>query len=357
MRAIDDGLDAWQGRRVLLTGHTGFKGAWLALLLADLGAEVTGLALAPEHPDGIYVRCRVDELLDHHAVDVRDTAAVSDLIARARPDVVLHLAAQSLVTRGFRDPVHTFDVNVTGTASVLSACASASARPVAILVITSDKVYANDGSGRCLVESDGIGSSDPYSSSKAASELVVESWRHSFFADGSPAVATARAGNVFGGGDQAEGRLLPDIYRALTSGVPVQVRNPEAVRPWQFVLEPLTGYLLYVDRLIAGGAFPPTLNFGPDATDAAPVRDVVAAVIDHWGAGSWRTTNERPGPEAARLRLDASLARETLGWRPRLELSVALAWTTEWYRQAASGGDCRALTLDQIGTYRELTTE
>jgi CDP-glucose 4,6-dehydratase len=353
MREINVGLGAWRGRRVVVTGHTGFKGAWLALLLADLGAEVTGLALAPEYEDGIYVRCRVNELIDHRAVDVRDTDAVIRLIAQARPDVVLHLAAQSLVTRSFRDPVHTYNVNVIGTASVLAACAASG--PAAVLVVTSDKVYANDGSGRPFVETDRMGGGDPYSSSKAASELVVESWRHSFFAGIGPALATARAGNVIGGGDQAEGRLLPDIYRALASGVPVAVRNPDAVRPWQFVLEPLVGYLRYVDCLIDGGDFPRALNFGPDPGSARPVRDVVETVLHQWGGGSWVPTDERPGPEAALLLLDIAQAEQSLGWRPLLGLSTALAWTTEWYRLAALGGDCRALTLEQIGKYREMT--
>jgi CDP-glucose 4,6-dehydratase len=352
MRTYDDGLGAWRGRRVLITGHTGFKGAWLALLLADLGAEVTGLALAPEYPEGIYVRCRVDESIEHHCVDVRDATAVARLIARAQPDVVLHLAAQSLVIRSFRDPVSTYDVNVVGTASVLAACATAG--PAAVIVVTSDKVYANDGSGRPFVESDRLGGGDPYSSSKAATELVVESWRRSFFADTGPVLATARAGNVIGGGDQAEGRLLPDIYRALASGVPVEVRNPDSVRPWQFVLEPLVGYLRYADRLIDGGDVPRALNFGPDTKDARRVRNVVDAVLQHWGGGSWAATDERPGPEAPVLLLDASMARRSLGWRPLLRLSTALEWTTDWYRLAAAGGDCRALTLEQIGKYREM---
>ena len=348
----DDGLGAWRGRRVLVTGHTGFKGAWLALLLAELGAEVTGLALAPEHPDGLYARCGVDEHVDHHTVDVRDADSVARVVARARPDVVLHLAAQSLVPRSFRDPVRTYAVNVVGTASLLSACAASG--PAAVLVVTSDKVYANDGSGRPFVESDPLGGGDPYSSSKAATEIVVQSWRHSFFADGGPQVATARAGNVIGGGDQAEGRLLPDVYRALTAGVPVAVRNPSAVRPWQFVLEPLVGYLRYTDRLANGDDVPGALNFGPDAAGAWPVHDVVDKVVEQWGDGSWAATDDRPGPEAGMLALDASLARRSLGWRPMLGLTTALAWTSEWYRLAAAGGDCRGLTLEQIRRYRDM---
>jgi CDP-glucose 4,6-dehydratase len=348
----DDELGAWRGRRVLVTGHTGFKGAWLALLLAELGAEVTGLARDPEHAEGLYVRCGVGEYVDHHAVDVLDAEAVARVVAGARPEVVLHLAAQSLVPRSFRDPVGTFAVNVVGTASVLAACAASG--PSAVLVVTSDKVYANDGSGRPFRESDPLGGGDPYSSSKAAAELVVQSWRHSFFADGGPRVATARAGNVIGGGDQAEGRLLPDVYRALTSGVPVAVRSPTAVRPWQFVLEPLVGYLRYADRLVNGDEVPGALNFGPAPAAAWPVHDVVDTVVDQWGAGSWVTTDARPGPEAGLLALDASLAQRSIGWLPQLDLTRSLTWTTEWYRLAAAGGDCRGLALDQIRRYLDL---
>ncbi|MDP9074843.1 MAG: CDP-glucose 4,6-dehydratase [Actinomycetota bacterium] len=350
MIGSDDGLGAWAGRRVLVTGHTGFKGSWLALMLAELGAEVTGLALVPEQLNGHYHRCRVDERIEHHTIDIRDADAVAKLVDQVRPDVVLHLAAQSLVLRGFRDPVTTFDVNVVGTASVLAACQVS--RPAAVLVVTSDKVYANDGSGRFFVEADRLGGGDPYSSSKAATELVVESWRHSFGRTGGPAMATARAGNVIGGGDQAEGRLLPDAYRSLISGVPVPVRNPDAVRPWQFVLEPLSGYLRYADRLVAGAEVPNALNFGPDIADARPVREVLDIVFELWGSGSWEATAHSCGPEAGILHLDASLARRALGWRPRLDLRQALAWTTEWYRVAADGGDCRALALQQIREYR-----
>jgi len=351
MSEVDDGLGVWRGRRVLVTGHTGFKGAWLSLLLTELGARVTGLALAPEHPEGLFVRCGVGDRIDHNIVDVRDTDAVARVISRAAPDVVLHLAAQALVPRSFRDPVGTYDVNVVGTASLLSSCAVHGRATV--LVATSDKVYANDGSGRPFVESDPLGGGDPYSSSKAATELVVQSWRRSFQTRGGPALATARAGNVIGGGDRAEGRLIPDIYRALAAGVPVPVRNPDAVRPWQFVLEPLVGYLLYADQLLRGREVPCSLNFGPGAGDARPVREVVDTVLGQWGGGSWVPTEERPGPEAGVLVLDASLAQQSLGWRPRLDLTTALAWTTEWYRLAAAGGDCRTLTLEQIGRYRE----
>jgi CDP-glucose 4,6-dehydratase len=266
--------------------------------------------------------------------------------------VVIHLAAQSLVGRGFREPLRTYDVNVLGTAAVLAACAPPG--PIAVLVVTSDKVYANDESGRAFVESDRLGGGDPYSSSKAAAEILVDSWRESFFANTGPTVATARAGNVVGGGDQAEGRLLPDIYRALTAHVPVCVRHPRAVRPWQFVLEPLVGYLQYADHMIRDGDVPAALNFGPDTADARKVCEVADLVVEQWGSGSWFPDVEPSGREAGLLALDASLAQRSIGWRPRLDLTTALAWTTEWYRLASLDGDCLALTLDQINRYREL---
>jgi CDP-glucose 4,6-dehydratase len=352
MSDIDDRLDGWRGRRVVVTGDTGFKGAWLAMLLAELGSEVVGLSLPPEHDDGLYVRCGVGERVEHHDVDIRQTADVTRVMAGARPEVVFHLAAQALVPRSFREPVRTYDVNVVGTASVLAACAEAG--PAAVVVITSDKVYENDGSGRPFVESDRLGGGDPYSASKAAAELVVASWRKSFASAGGPRLVTARAGNVIGGGDQADGRLLPDVFRALSAGVPVRLRNPDAVRPWQFVLEPVFGYLRYADRLLDGSEVPSALNFGPDVADAGQVRMVVETILEQWGSGSWTPTDERPGPEAPFLTLDASLARESLGWAPRLDLASALAWTMEWYRHASEGGDCRALTMDQMRRYREM---
>jgi CDP-glucose 4,6-dehydratase len=355
-----DPLATWRGRRVLVTGHTGFKGAWLSLLLSELGADVTGVGLAPEHLDCAYLRARVNERVTNHVLDVRDTDRMARVIVDSRPDAIFHLAAQALVPRGYRDPVETYDINVMGTASLLAACersgvfgADSSGRRVAVLVVTSDKVYANDGSGRAFVESDPLGGADPYSSSKAAAELFVESWRYRLGAD-EACLATARAGNVIGGGDQAEGRLLPDAYRALLAGRPVAVRNPNAVRPWQFVLEPLVGYLCYADRLLAGDSVPRSLNFGPDAAAARPVHEVLSMLVEQWGSGSWVPTDVRPGPEAKFLSLDASLASRSLGWRPRLDLAEALSWTTEWYRAAAEDGDCVSLAVDQIKRYRYL---
>jgi CDP-glucose 4,6-dehydratase len=348
--------EQWRGRRVLVTGDTGFKGGWLALWLLELGAEVVGLGLEPEHPDGVFRRSGLHARLRHHTIDLGDRQGLAAVVADTAPEVVFHLAAQALVPRSYKDPVGTFAVNVVGTASLLAACASCPS-VAAVVVATSDKVYANNGGGRAFVESDRLGGGDPYSASKAATELVVESWRHSFFTAGRPRVATARAGNVIGGGDQAEGRLLPDLYRSLIDGVPVPIRHPEAVRPWQFVLEPLAGYLRYGSLLLDGGPdFPPSLNFGPaaEATGAASVGHLARAVIEAWGTGSWTPTDDRPGPEAHRLLLDAHRAAEVLGWQCRLDLPTALDWTTEWYLCAAEGGDCEKLCLDQIERYQAL---
>ena len=352
----------YSGTRVVVTGHTGFKGAWLSLALAELGADVTGVALPAEDADGMFLMGGVGAQVDSHHIDIRDGQALARLFAEVQPEVVFHLAAQSLVPASFSDPVETFDVNVTGTAALLAACASASALR-SVVVITSDKVYENNGAGKVFVESDRLGAGDPYSASKAAAELVVASWRHSFLSvDGGPrfSLGAARAGNVIGGGDRAEARIVPDVVRALATDAAVLVRNPNSVRPWQFVLEPVLGYLLYAAALAdnehaswPGGTspVPHELNFGPDAVSTSTVSALVDRFIDQWGRGSWAGTDERPGPEAAVLLLDSSEARRSLGWRSLLDLDSVIRRTVDWYRCAATTGDCRELSRRQLHDY------
>ncbi|HVF75633.1 MAG TPA: CDP-glucose 4,6-dehydratase [Acidimicrobiales bacterium] len=350
------GADAsfWRSRRVLVTGHTGFKGAWLALWLEHLGASVTGLALPPETPDGIFGLLGSWDGLDSRIIDLRDADAVIAAVADTDPDVVLHLGAQALVRRGYADPVGTYDTNVMGTAHVLRGVEAAPAVK-AVVVVTSDKVYANDGAGRPFTESDPLGHGDPYSNSKACTELLVASWRASFLGPKGVPVATARAGNVVGGGDVAEDRLVPDALRALAAADVLRLRNPDAVRPWQHVLEPLAGYLLLAQRLVEGDqAVPDAVNFGPDEESCRSVSDVVQKVFELTGTGKWEHEGGEQPPEATLLRLDSSLARERLGWRPRLDLDDTLAWTVDWWRAQREGADMRAFSLAQIATFEEL---
>ena len=345
--------DWWRGRRVLVTGHTGFKGAWLSLWLAELGAEVSGLALAAEDPAATFDALGRFPGPDGAPIDLRDAAAVARRVAETDPQVILHLGAQALVRRAYADPPATWAVNVVGTANLLQAARTAPSLE-AVVVVTTDKVYANAGDGRPFTEDDRLGSHDPYSSSKAATELVVDSWRHSFFGDGAVGLATARAGNVIGGGDRGEDRLLPDVWRALEADEPVPLRYPQATRPWQFVLEPLLGYLLYAERLAGGDHLPAALNFGPEVAGCVPVADMVERVFELWGGGRWVQVGEPQPAEAATLQLDASLAGATLGWHPRLDLDTALAWTVDWWRAAADGGDLRDLARRQIAAYSRL---
>lgn len=340
----------WAGRRVLVTGHTGFKGAWLTGFLERLGARVTGLALPPE-PDGAFEALAPGWSADSHIVDVRDRAGVARVVARSSPEVVFHLAAQALVPRGFADPTGTYETNVLGTAHVLEAAAACPAVAV-VLVVTSDKVYENDGAGRPFTESDRLGGRDPYSSSKACAELVVRAWRDSLLPGGRPAVGVARAGNAVGGGDTAGDRLLPDVFRALRAGRAVRLRHPEGRRPWQFVLEPLAGYLAYAEGLAGQpGRMPPALNFGPDPATCVTVREVVDQVFQLWGGGAW-VPGDGVGPEPQALALDSSLARQVLGWCPRLDLGTALRWTCEWARCQHEEGELGALFADQVARYQ-----
>ena len=336
----------WQGRRVWLTGHTGFKGAWLALWLQSLGAEVYGFSADKVGEPSLYEVANVAEgMAGEVRGDIRSKSEARAAIVRARPDVVFHLAAQSLVRRGLEKPVETFTTNVGGTAKVLEAL-RATADPAAIVVVTSDKCYRNDGTGHQFREDDPLGGDDPYSASKAGQEHVAQAFR----AMRMP-IATVRAGNVIGGGDWAPHRLLADCMRAALRDEAVVVRAPEAVRPWQHVLGPLDGYLLVAETLLDGAA-PTAWNFGPE--DAAPVGWVVQQVADRWPGG----LVVEPAPagaatgEAPLLRLDATRARNELGWTPQWDLDAALDATVAWYGAYRAGADMRAETLAQIAAYR-----
>jgi CDP-glucose 4,6-dehydratase len=348
----------WRGRRVLITGHTGFKGAWMSLWLEGLGAEVTGYALPPAGESNLWsiVAASAHAGFAPHSViaDIRDAERVGEAVARADPQIVIHLAAQALVRESYRDPLGTYATNVMGTAALLQACRSLR-RLECVVVVTSDKVYENHGEGRAFHERDRLGGHDPYSNSKACAELVTASFRDSFFADGPP-IATARAGNVIGGGDWSEDRLIPDCVRALKSGQAVNLRYPDAVRPWQHVLEPLSGYLALAQALAtAPKKTPRAVNFGPDPASFCTVREVVDALGARFkGKPGWvRDPSPQPA-EAKALTLSSELAGHALGWRPRLDIGASLSWTADWYLAHSAGENMAAFSEAQIARYLEL---
>lgn len=346
--------DFWRGKRVLLTGHTGFKGAWLALWLRALGAEVTGLGLAPVTVPNLFTLARVREAVAaHHLCDIRDAAATADVVRAAQPEIVLHLAAQALVRASYRAPVETFATNVMGTAHVLDALRGL-AGVRAVVVVTTDKVYANREWPYPYREDDALGGHDPYSASKAACEIVADSYRASFLAAQGVALARARAGNVIGGGDWAEDRLIPDAVRAWASGQPLVIRRPDAVRPWQHVLEPLCGYLVLAEKIHTDPALAAAYNFGPDAAEAATVRDVVHSAQAAFGRGETQFDATHQGPhEAGWLALETARARHALGVRPRWNLDASVRRTMAWYRAQAEGADALTLCLADIRDFTE----
>ena len=329
--------DAYRGRRVLVTGHTGFKGGWLCLWLARLGAHVSGIALdpdtSPSHWDllGLGINAR--------RLDLRDAAALREAVREARPEIVFHLAAQSLVRRSYRDPLGTWSTNVMGTANLLDACRDVGGLR-AVVIATSDKCYQNNEWCWGYRETDPLGGNDPYSASKAATELLVASYRRSFFAGGEAAlIATARAGNVIGGGDWSEDRLVPDIVRAIAAGAEVQIRSPRARRPWQHVLEPLSGYLLLGAQLLRGrDMFASAWNFGPGPEANLEVAGFLDAFAALWPDLFWRADDVQGPYEAGQLNLDSARARTELGWRPVWEISEAIERTVAWYRHHATHG-------------------
>ena len=346
-------FDFWRGRRVFLTGHTGFKGAWAALWLTELGAEVHGFALQPETRPSLWAELEESPLAGETLADLNDEDALRLAVHRAQPHVVLHMAAQALVRRGVADPVRTFATNTLGTVQLLAALRDLDGLE-AVLVITTDKVYAS-AERRSFAEDDRLGGRDPYSASKAAAELVAASFASTYFDPAGIRVATARAGNVIGGGDWAEDRLVPDIWRAARACKPARLRAPNAVRPWQHVLDPLAGYLLYAETLAAKDDAPRALNFGPTAGTSLTAGEVASLVGEALGSAIPWQPDERAHPEEREfLSIDASLARERIGWTPRLDVREAVEWTASWYRAHAEGGTAQSLCLDQIRRYAAL---
>lgn len=350
-------MSNWHGRRVLLTGHTGFKGGWLALLLHRLGAEVTGLSLPAPSSPSLFDQAHVAEGITHIIGDIRDANLVMDVVAQCRPQVIFHLAAQPLVRYSYAEPVETFATNVLGTAHVLDA-ARRQGGVKAIVSVTSDKCYENREWVWPYRENDPMGGHDPYSASKGAAELVIASYRKSFFpaeelARHGTGVASVRAGNVIGGGDWATDRLVPDLIRAFLAGEAPLIRSPGAIRPWQHVLEAVFAYVDIAERLMAGDArVAEAWNFGPGDDDTQPVAWIVAELARLWGVpGQWRQWDGPIPHEAHLLKLDCAKARNILGWRPTLRLAEALAWIVEWHQIVANGGDARAITLDQIDRF------
>lgn len=350
----------WRGRRVLVTGHTGFKGSWLSLLLSRLGAEVTGYALAPSSKPNLFELASVATRMASIVGDIRDFGRFRRCITEAKPEIVFHLAAQAMVRAGYRDPLETFSTNVLGTAHVLEACRSSPGLRV-IVNVTTDKCYENREWTWSYRENDRLGGSDPYAASKACAELVSTAYRESFFrSSGSDdaagvGLATARAGNVIGGGDWGEDRLVPDLVRAACAGKAARVRLPDAVRPWQHVLDPLSGYLLLAERLWEeGDRFADAWNFGPRREDAHTVRWIAERFQALWADKfHWAQEKSDGQREAMFLTLDSSKARALLGWCPRLSADLALEWTVRWYREVrADEAAAAAVTFQQIDDYQ-----
>jgi CDP-glucose 4,6-dehydratase len=351
---------SWKGRRVFLTGHTGFKGGWLALWLAKMGAEVRGYALDPSTTPSFFEAAGVGKLVEDIRGDIRDAASLNAAMTAFKPDIVMHMAAQPLVRYSYVDPIGTYETNVIGTARVLEAVRKTpSVR--AVVSVTTDKCYENVETLRPYKETDPLGGYDPYSSSKACAEIVSAAYRQSFFPVAEisrhrVALATARAGNVIGGGDWSTDRLIPDLVRGFLAGEPVRIRRPKAVRPWQHVLEPLFGYIRLAEELYQlNPKFATAYNFGPAEDDAQPVEWIADRMTKFWGGNAKWVLDPDPGVhEAGLLMLDAGKAQAELGWTPHLDLETALEWLVAWYKAWENGDAMQEFTLKQIAAYEAL---
>lgn len=346
--------DFWYGKKVFLTGHTGFKGSWLSLWLQSMGAEVKGYALEPPTTPALFNVAKVAAGMQSQIGDIRDLATLTASMTAFNPDILIHMAAQPLVRLSYREPVETYATNVMGTVHVLEA-ARQCPKLRAIVNVTTDKCYENREWEWGYRENEPMGGHDPYSNSKGCAELVTAAYRRSFFnTPDTAALATARAGNVIGGGDWADDRLIPDILRAFERQRPVVIRNPQATRPWQHVLEPLSGYLILAEHLYTQGhAFAEAWNFGPKDDDAQPVQRIVEHMVSNWGVpASWQLDNSAHPHEANYLKLDIAKAKAKLGWLPRWTLNEALQTILRWHQAFLASADLRALSLQQIATYQ-----
>jgi CDP-glucose 4,6-dehydratase len=359
VEGLEMSAEFWQDKRVLLTGHTGFKGSWLSLWLQSMGAHVVGYALAPPTNPSLFDVAEVSKGMTSIIGDIRDLAHLRKVFAEHKPEIVIHMAAQALVRYSYIEPVETYSTNVMGTVNLLEAVRSAGSVK-AVMNVTSDKCYENREWEWGYRENEAMGGYDPYSNSKGCAELVTAAYRNSYFhpekySTHGVAIASGRAGNVIGGGDWADDRLIPDIMRAITQGKPVNIRNPHAIRPWQHVLEPLSGYLLLAQKLYEQGEnYAEGWNFGPNDEDAKPVQWIVGELTKEWGEGaSWKLDGGDHPHEAHYLKLDCSKAKMRLDWRPRWHLEEALGAIVDWHRAYRDKNNMRELTLRQISAYND----
>lgn len=348
----------WNGKRVLITGHTGFKGTWLTLIMKSFGAEVIGYSLAPPTTPSFFELCKIESDITSYRGDIRDFAQLNEVVANEKPDIIFHLAAQPLVRLSYKNPLLTYETNIMGTANLLEAVRMSNTVR-AVVVVTTDKCYENKEWLWGYRENEPLGGYDPYSSSKAGAELVCASYRQSFFQGSTDseerkaAIGSVRAGNVIGGGDWAEDRLIPDIIKSISSGEKVHIRSPKAIRPWQHVLEPLAGYMLLAEKLYNGNQdFAEAWNFGPSETDVKPVKWIVEKLCSLWeGSKGYELDNSSQPHEASYLKLDCSKARTRLSWKPQWTLDVALQRIVEWYQAIEEGADAFSISKQQISEY------